>query len=188
MRERESLSVCNDSRYQYPVWIQYLGVITLSLEPAPLGAKHVRCSAPSRVRVPRVGALESPQPGLPSDVGRGTRTRDGAELATSKAPTAAAPSPLHGGDIEDGFLPLNFQACSCLHQLDFKAEFERSGNSRVAASDTELARCAKCRVSRTNRCIGKVRTPSHKARDRRLGGGIVAPAHGNGTSSRVRTR
>ena len=59
--------------------IQYLGVITLSLEPAPLGAKHVRCSAPSRVRVPRVGVLESPQSGLHSRVGGGSRTRDAAE-------------------------------------------------------------------------------------------------------------
>ena len=44
-----------------------------------MGALDVAISAPSRVRVPRVGALESPQPGLHSDVGRGTRTRDAAE-------------------------------------------------------------------------------------------------------------
>ena len=43
------------------------------------GALDVASSAPSRVRVPRVGALESPQPGLHSDVGRGKRTRDAAE-------------------------------------------------------------------------------------------------------------
>ena len=46
---------------------------------AAVGALHPASSAPSRVRVPRVGALESPQPGLHSDVGRGTRTRDAAE-------------------------------------------------------------------------------------------------------------
>ena len=46
---------------------------------AAVGDLHPASSAPSRVRVPRVGALESPQPGLPSDVGRGSRARDAAE-------------------------------------------------------------------------------------------------------------
>ena len=61
------------------VTIQYLGVITLSLEPAPLGAKHVLNSAPSHAQVPRDSAPESPQPGLPSRVGRDKCTRDAAE-------------------------------------------------------------------------------------------------------------
>ena len=46
---------------------------------AAVGALHPASSAPSRVRVPRVGALESPQSGLHSRVGRGSRTRDAAE-------------------------------------------------------------------------------------------------------------
>ena len=54
-------------------------------------------SAASRVRVPRPTSLCSPGCGLSSAPTRGTRTRDGAELATSKAPTAAAPSPLKAG-------------------------------------------------------------------------------------------
>ena len=46
---------------------------------AAVGALHPASSAPSRVRVPRVGVLESPQSGLHSRVGRGSRTRDAAE-------------------------------------------------------------------------------------------------------------
>ena len=50
--------------------------------------------AASLVRLPPQPRLDSPGCGLSSAPTRGTRTRDGAELATSKAPTAAAPSPL----------------------------------------------------------------------------------------------
>ena len=49
------------------------------LRAAAVGDLHPSSSAPSRVHLSRVGALESPQPGLHSDVGRGTRTRDAAE-------------------------------------------------------------------------------------------------------------
>ena len=53
-----------------------------------MAALDVASSAPSRVRVPRVGALESPQPGLPSRGGGGSRTRD---AATKQAPEAEPP-------------------------------------------------------------------------------------------------
>ena len=45
---------------------------------AAVGALDVASLAP-RVRLPRDSALESPQPGLHSDVGRGSRTRDATE-------------------------------------------------------------------------------------------------------------
>ena len=52
-------------------------------------------SVASRVRLPRPTSLCSPGCGLSSALSRGSRTR-GAKLATSKAPTAAARSPLEG--------------------------------------------------------------------------------------------
>ena len=58
------------------------------LRAAAVGALHPASSALSRVRVPRVGALESPQPGLPSRGGGGSRTRD---AATKEAPEAEPP-------------------------------------------------------------------------------------------------
>ena len=63
----------------------------LSLEPAPLGAKHVLNSAPSRVHLSLVGALESPQPGLPSRVGRDKCTRDAAEKSCPEVRPFDAP-------------------------------------------------------------------------------------------------
>ena len=63
------------------VWPTESGLVWLlsGLGAAAVGALDVASSAPSRVRVPRVGALESPQPGLPSRVGRDKCTRDAAE-------------------------------------------------------------------------------------------------------------
>ena len=49
------------------------------LRAAAVGALHPASSAPSRVHLSRAGALESPQPGLPSRVGRDKCTRDAAE-------------------------------------------------------------------------------------------------------------
>ena len=51
----------------------------LRLEPAPLRAKHAQCSAPSHARLPRAGALKSPQRGLHSGGRGGSRARDAAE-------------------------------------------------------------------------------------------------------------
>ena len=59
-----------------PFFVEF---VRSGLGAAAVGALDVASSAPSRVRVPRVGALESPQSGLHSRVGRGSRTRDAAE-------------------------------------------------------------------------------------------------------------
>ena len=55
---------------------------------AAVGALHPASSAPSRVRVPRVGALESPQSGLRSRGTGGSRARD---AAANEAPEAEPP-------------------------------------------------------------------------------------------------
>ena len=55
------------------------------LRAAAVGDLHPASSAPSRVHLSRVGALESPQPGLPSDVGRDKCTRDAAANEASEA-------------------------------------------------------------------------------------------------------
>ena len=60
--------------------------------------------AASRVRLPPPPRLGSPGCGLSSAPTRGTRTRDGAELATSKAATEPALSPLQPKMLSDGFL------------------------------------------------------------------------------------
>ena len=61
-------------------------------------------SAASRARLPPLPRLRSPVCGLSSAPTRGTRTRDGAELATSKAATEPALSPLQPKMLSDGFL------------------------------------------------------------------------------------
>ena len=58
---------------------------------AAVGALDVASSAPSRVHLSRVGALESPQPGLPSRVGCDKCTRDAAEKSRPEVRPFDAP-------------------------------------------------------------------------------------------------